>query len=38
MSQVRPFRAIRRTPQAAARVASVPYDVVEGKDGMAAGH
>ena len=32
MATVRPFRALRPTPEAAARVASVPYDVVSSEE------
>ena len=35
MSQLFPFRALRPTPQAAARVASVPYDVVSTEEARA---
>ena len=32
MATVRPFRALRPTPEAAERVASVPYDVVSSQE------
>src|SRR5688500_9848088 len=40
MAAVRPFRALRPTPDAAARVASVPYDVVSTEEAreLAAGN
>ena len=35
MSAIRPFRALRPAPEAASRVASVPYDVVSTEEARA---